>query len=474
MNKFLSIFLAIVFILSTGLVEAKAKAKAKGKTKKTAPKAADSEEGAKEPLPDEGAASGAGATAKAVPGAENILNEFERTISFDAHPLKVQPLPRPIIVNGVKVDYEIEFLEKWDSKGKTPQIKEIGFNIVVNENSKPLSINVPSKVLVKKSLEKGSYLGGAKFGDFAVQLFLNDFEATGKTITSVTVAGKLTSLKPNASVVKPVEGEANSPTGTAGSEGSSGDSGAGIMIAESFLKTAETLASNKVAQIAILNKALLALGDNPTGKALEMATSIKGKITALGGVPKASGISAPESEPKASKEAVSGDKKSEVAPATTPEGVSPAKSLLDEAKKQFAMDKQEDGRNLLRQAVEKDPKFWQAWKLMGENALANSKYTKAKEAFENVLQIKKDDLDSSVGYFKACYYLGDSEAGLERLREAVRIAPNSSRTKMALAEGYFQAGDYTACGEECQDIINKFNAPKDASDLLAKVHEKTK
>ncbi|MBF0407088.1 MAG: hypothetical protein HQM10_07030 [Candidatus Riflebacteria bacterium] len=460
MKKFLSIFLIFALSGCADIAEAKAKKKAGSKKAASSKKAVNSN---KEPLPDEVDSSNAkGAAATRVP--ENVLHEFQRSISFDPHPLTIQPMDKPLVVKGAKVDYQIEFIEKWKTDGKNPSLKEIGFNIIVSQNGNPVSINVPS-IEVKKSMEKGEYLGGAKFGDVSVQLFLDDLQRTGKDIVSLTVAGKLTSPLSAAGTSETSEVSAADAGNVEGADEKT--SASGITLAKKFMDKADGLVNNKAAQIALLTRALSALGENPAGEALKLADIIRAKLSLLNSEP----AGKMPSEAK-----VGNETKSIVAKKTdvTSEKDSPAKPIFEEAKKNFAIDNQVEGRNLLRQAVEKDPKFWPAWKMLGENALSNSKYTKAKEAFESALQHKSDDLDSAVGYFKACYYGGESEIGLEKLRQVSRTITASPRGKIELAKAYFQAGDFVACEEECLDIISKFNSPKEASDLLVKTRQKTR
>ncbi|MFZ2961502.1 MAG: tetratricopeptide repeat protein [Candidatus Ozemobacteraceae bacterium] len=402
----------------------------------------------------------------------NALHTFQRAITFDPHPTLVEPLLSPIDAAGKKVSYTVEFDEVWDSESANPSLKELGFKVVMTQNGAASRLNIAKKPIDAKKIKKGALLGEAKFGEFAVAFTVAELQKNGKQISGLTIEGNLLGLEgvagqPGADatagsgepvpvpvpVVEPVVPEAGSQTG--------------VSLAQALLKKAADLGeAQSVSKLALYKKALLVLGDAPVGDAAALAVDLKAKIVALGGV--ATGNATPSA-------IVTGAPGLPAGNAVAAAKINPeAKAFFDDAKKQFSLGNEAEARTLLRQAVDKDPGFLDAWLLTGKNALENSKYAQAKTAFEKAIGIRDDESGAAVGFFKACYYQGETEIGLEKLESMAKRYPTKLAIRTALAECYFQAGNYSGCEEECVKILNEFKNADSVKDLLAKAKEKTK
>lgn len=409
------------------------------------------------------------------PAAEEgqVLNSFSRTINFDPHPTLIEPLPSPLALEGKKVSYTVEFLETWDTKGKAPNLKELGFKVVMSVNDKEVkTFDFPKKALDQKSLKKGLVLAGDSFETLGISIVVDDSTKEGKAVTGVSITGKLlgrgeakveaptlaSGTEPTTEPAPIVTAAGTAPTVTAVPAAPA--MAASLGLARQLAKKGDDMAeAHAAAKIALYKKALTMLGENLTAPdALSLSTELKEKIGKLESqaTAKPAAPGAPTQVPGIGK--------------PTPE----VQALYDEAMKKFNLSQEAEGRDFLRKAVEKDPTFHAAWFQLAKNALSNNKYAKAKEAAEKALGLRDDDVEAGVILFKSCYYLGETEVGIEKLSGMAKRYPKKFEAQYALADAYYQAGDLPACEEQCVKMTDAFKGNDRVRDLLAKTREKMK
>lgn len=402
----------------------------------------------------------------------NVLHSFARMISFDPHPTVIEPLgPNILNVNGKKVSYVIEFLEGWETKGAHPNLKELGFIVQMMIDGREAKRFTPPKTpLDAKKLKKGDVLFADSLDDLSVNILVDEKKVQGKALTEVVVMGQLLARNTGNDSGKPTSGEPGeraiapepilepitSPPPVANS---------GFELAKRLAEKADAMPeTSSTGKLILYKKALAAApadSDDPQVNAFvtamaEHVSLLEGQTTAKTIVRSANPAGSSASRPSAYQPA--------------PE----VQALYDSALQQFALQKEAEGRDFLRKAVEKDPQFHAAWFQLAKNAFANSRHARVKEAAEKALALKDDDLDSAVLFFKSCYYLGEAESGLEKISALVQKYPKNGQARLALAEAYFQAGDLPASQEICEKLVAESRSAGRAGELLQKVRERMK
>jgi|GEM_PF-982362 len=440
---------------------------------------------------------------KTEPAAEpvNVLTSLSRLLSFDPHPTTF-PVPQPIEIAGKNFTGEISCDEKWVTQKTNAFLGELGATLRLFQGGvEAETITIPSVKLASKKLKAGVLVGEAKGNSAGLQMTVDSLKGSAKAITELTVVFKVIGLSPaltthstpvvsvpapafvpasvsvpaSASVpakVEPANPGSAKPLGAAPSSG--------LRMAMALIEKAAAIqAGQKSAKLKLLERALslIPMGDI-SPEAATIRSDIQAKISslstssALTGQADSSLLSPTETSTETPTETSAGAQSSH---ADTAKTIDPqAQAWYKEAVDLLFKEKEPEARDLLRKAVEKAPEYYDAWALLGRNAFENSKYARAKEAFEKVLALKDDGYQSAKLYFKACYYLGDPDSGIEKLKAMVSRYPKAAAPRMALAEAFFQAGDFPECQEQCLQQIALNPADFQAKELLARTNEKLK
>lgn len=404
------------------------------------------------------------------------LATITRMLGFEPHP-SIIDVPGRFMFQGKPVSAGIELLEIWNPNRSVPALEKLGFKLRLFSGSDEVAVvDIPAQPVNAKKIKKDGVLATGAGNAAGLTVIARQIEAQGKHVSGLTldfiIRATGEDLKasgepaPGLSGTAPAASDTQPPASSQTFENS-------IRISKTFAGRADAMAANAVSGKALLyRKALTALpaeADSPEIAALraeitaklEAIQSSPAKVPAT---PAPAVVSATASTPSLSS-------------STVPERHVPSaevKSLFEQAQKAF--DRQEDpaARDFLRQATEKDPAYFEAWLLLGKNAVGNSKYARAREALETALSLRNDDAEAGALYFKACYYLGEAEIGIEKLFGMVGRKPDAYAPRMALADAYYQAGDLPMCEEQCLLILDKFPGNDRARDLLAKTRERMK
>ncbi len=405
------------------------------------------------------------------------LATVTRMLGFEPHPTTID-VPGQFILQGKPVTASIELLETWDSDRAVPVIRKLGFRLrLLSSGAEAEVVELPAQPIDSKKLKKGSVL--ASGAGKAVGLKVTPLESTGKgkNISALTLSFALTAT--GEELQQAAEPPAAAATDTAAVPGvvpaSAGDGATVVRMARTLVARADAMPATAVSGKALLyRKALTALPAelDSTDIAL-LRAEITGKLEAL--QPAATPVAQPVSSatPEAGATAPAPSLSSPVI-RDRHEPSPEVKSLFEQAQKAFDRQEEPAARDFLRQATEKDPAYFEAWLLLGKNAVGNSKYARAKEALEKALSLRPDDAEAGALHFKACYYLGEGETGVEKLFGMVGRKPDALAPRMALADAYYQMGDLPLCEEQCLAILDKFPGNDRARGLLVKTRERMK
>jgi len=407
----------------------------------------------------------------------STLATVTRMLGFEPHPSTID-VTGHLILQGKPVTATIELLETWDSGRAVPAIRKLGFRLRLFSNGAEMEVvELPAQPIDSKKLKKGSVLASGT--GKAVGLKVTTLESTGKgkNISALTLDFALTSTgeelqqaaEPSAAAATDAAAAPSAVTAPAG------DGATVVRMARTLAARADAMPAAAVSgKVLLYRKALSALPTelDSTDIAL-LRAEINGKLEALqpSAAPAAQSISssAPEANTTATAPSLSSPVMRE-----RHEPSAEVKSLFENAQKAFDRQEEPAARDFLRQATEKDPAYFEAWLLLGKNAVGNSKYARAKEALEKALSLRPDDAEAGALHFKACYYLGEGETGIEKLFGMVSRKPDVLASRMALADAYYQVGDLPLCEEQCLAILDRFPGNDRARDLLVKTRERMK
>ncbi|HNV71499.1 MAG TPA: tetratricopeptide repeat protein [Candidatus Ozemobacteraceae bacterium] len=437
------------------------------------------------------------ATAKTQLGEEyKEVHAFSRMLGFDPHPMLTEYLQdSPKNILGRPMTFTVETEETW--KAEPVSLQEIGFQVkVLSQGQLVQTLRVPRKALKTRDAKPGALLGEVSDGDLAVRFLVAEAQVEGGRLVELTYDGRLLAREAGVSTSSPVPvtsevGQPPEPakvpvlppvvatppvvtetSGVLAPAPESPETPVGLTtgtdipsVVTRLLEKAYSLPpEQEKVRLSLLRKALAMLGDvqQPGPEVERLVKDLQNRTAGVDAVP----ANVP----------ASGSAQIELAPVTaSTDGVSDeARTLYDQAVRAFALGQEPEARDCLRRAVEKAPGYHQAWVLLGKNALANSKYARAQEAFQQAVSLRGDDVESGVGFFKACYYLGDAEKGLELLKGLVSRNPQALLAREALAEAYYQAGDLESCLIECRQILDRDPKNTRIQDLFARTSQRMK
>lgn len=403
------------------------------------------------------------------------LATVTRMLGFEPHPSAID-LPGQFMLQGKPVSASIELLETWDTDRSTPVIQKLGFRLRLFSNGTEAEVvELPAQPIDSKKLKKGSVLATGTGKAVGMKVTALEVTGKGKNVSALTLDFAVISTGEEMNQAS--EPSVSSATGTAtASEPAPAPTGvdaAFIRMARTLVTRADEMPATAISgKVLLYRKALTVLpAELDTTDIALLRTEINGKLEAL---QPAAAQAAPTSASAAPENIATAPSLSSPVTRERHEPSAEAKSLFERALKAFDRQEEPVARDFLRQATEKDPTYFEAWLLLGKNAVGNSKYARAKEALEKALSLRPDDAEAGSLYFKSCYYLGEGEIGIEKLIGIVGRKPDVLAPRMALADAYYQMGDLPLCEEQCLAILDTFPGNDRARDLLVKARERMK
>jgi len=403
------------------------------------------------------------------------LATVTRMLGFEPHPSAID-LPGQFMLQGKPVTASIELLETWDTDRSTPVIQKLGFRLKLFSNGTEAEVvELPAQAIDSKKLKKGSVLATGTGKAAGLKVTALEVTGKGKNVSALTLDFAVISTGEEMNQAS--EPSVSSATGTAtASEPAPAPTGvdaAFIRMARTLVTRADEMPATAISgKVLLYRKALTVLpAELDTTDIALLRTEINGKLEAL---QPAAAQAAPTSASAAPENIATAPSLSSPVTRERHEPSAEAKSLFERALKAFDRQEEPVARDFLRQATEKDPTYFEAWLLLGKNAVGNSKYARAKEALEKALSLRPDDAEAGSLYFKSCYYLGEGEIGIEKLIGIVGRKPDVLAPRMALADAYYQMGDLPLCEEQCLAILDTFPGNDRARDLLVKARERMK
>lgn len=403
--------------------------------------------------------------------AQPVEQSLARLFSYDPHPATAI-FPDKAPFKGQTADIEIKFNETWVEKKDSANISAIAFTVSAIKGSAVLGSAETAKFQLNPGLNKGQIIGEANLGNIFFKATLDSLEKNKDGVTDLTVVFSIAYNNEDLSQAQKAEAD---------------QSGASSLdLSLQLEKKADAIPDkNKKVKTGLYQKALLAAPEASTSPmAAEFRARIENKINSLGGqITAAETPVAPKlQEPvKAETNDKIADTKPPVSPTATVVAVKPASTpeqskvnpqataLFQQAKSQLAQGKGPEGREALRKALEIAPDFHDALVLLGDNAFENRKFARAKEAFDKALNQNERNSDVMLKYFKACYYLGEGSAAVERISAAKSRNPQDTRITQTLAEACFQLGDLPNARIYCEEVLQKSPADTKANDLLKRI-----
>ncbi len=403
--------------------------------------------------------------------AQPVEQTFARLFSYDPHPDRAT-FAEKVPFDGNMVSIEVRFIENWVEKKDSASINSIKFGINAIKNGATLATTETRNFTINKEITKGQVIAETAMGNLKFKATLDSFEKKSAGITDLTVVFSLIYKTQDLSAAK--DNEANQ------------SSASSMTLCRSLATKADALPDKNVkTKIGLYQKALTAApAETASPEAAAFRQMIEHKISSLSGqspaapeIPKKSEIETPpaEIEPpalppqipvKEEKPAVKIPQNGTFIPASVnPE----AKALYQQAKSLLERDKGPEGRETLRKALEIAPDYYEALILLGENAFANRKYARAKEAFEKAINVNSRDSKTLLKFFKACYYLGEGSIAIERLQSIKRNNPNDRGITLALAQAFFQNGDLPNARLMCDEVLNADPENYQGKDLIKRI-----
>ncbi|HNW34927.1 MAG TPA: hypothetical protein PKM25_08350 [Candidatus Ozemobacteraceae bacterium] len=422
------------------------------------------------------AVSGTVVTAEAKEAGETPLASVTRMIGFEPHPSSID-VPGAFSLGGKAVSARIDLLETWNAERDVPSLEKLGFRLHLQSAGTDASIvELPVQQVDVKKLKKGGVFAAGAGEAAGLTVIINDIQKQGKRVIGLTLdfslrsSGDRFTRADDPTIVPSEHGQIASSAISPQAVSFTGS----LQIARQIAAKADAMPDAAASGRAMLyRKALSALpNEADSTQTAVFRAEITGKIDALRPAPVADPAAQTSTEtvsPATFVPSLSADTSRERHDVSTE-----VKDLFLQAQKAFDRQDEPAARDCLRRATEKDPAFFEAWFLLGKNAVANSKYARAKESLEKALLLRGDDAEAGTLYFKACYYLGEGESGIEKLVGMTGRKPAAFAARMALADAYYQSGDLPLCEEQCLILLDTFPGNAQARGLLAKTREKMK
>ncbi|HEY9071918.1 MAG TPA: tetratricopeptide repeat protein [Candidatus Ozemobacteraceae bacterium] len=420
-------------------------------------------------------------------GASAPLASITRMIGFEPHPSMID-VPGSFLLRGAPVTASIELLETWNAERDVPSLDKLGFRLrLTSPDGQTSTVEIQPLELNAKKLTPGSVLAAGAGDTAGLTIVLHEFTKQGSHVTGLTLdfairaTGEELQPTPQAASGLPASATAAPPVTPVTASTPSGTAKA-AQLAGALMSRADAMPATAVTGKRLLyRKAILALDTAPAASVNEaLRAEITAKLDALGSTGAPPTAQAPSEPASLSLSMPPVDASPAAMTASTP-SVTPAPATTTQAQDLYqqalkAFDRQEEpaARDFLRRATEADPNHFESWLLLGKNAVANSKFARAKEALERALAIRPDDTEAGALYFKSTYYLGEGETGIEKLTAMAARHPEAFAPRMVLAEALYQFGDLPRCEEECLALLDRFPGNDRAKELLSRTRTRMK
>ena len=92
--------------------------------------------------------------------------------------------------------------------------------------------------------------------------------------------------------------------------------------------------------------------------------------------------------------------------------------------------------------------------MLGEVCLKREEYVAAAEWFRKAVNIMPEDVETLMGLGRALAALDNTDAALEALGNAARLAPGNAQVHLHLSRLYFQIGDEAKARKEADLSVN--------------------
>ncbi len=418
---------------------------------------------------------------------------FTRIFSYDPHPAQAE-FAQPVAYNSENLKHQVVFHETWKSVKDKDYLQELEFTLQAVNNSGVVAEAKTGPFTIKK-ISKGQKIGEAKLGDNLMTVTIDEFEKSGAGVTDITLTFKLDTADTVDGKVTPQAGPTpvtttssrtvplSEPSTAATKVPAFTKTAAGLYFCEKLVEKAATLpASQTAARLSLLKKALAAA---PAAESSPDAAIFRDKVNAqiseLENQKPATVAEPAAVEPVSSSAAsepqviipvtppvIAGSSANKVS-ATSPSIPPAAVELYQSARSLFAQEKGPEGREALRKALEIAPDYQDALLLLGDNAYGNSKYSRAKEAYDCLISLNDRNADALLKYFKSCYYLGEGSDAVLRLTTIKDKYPTDNRIKIAVAEACFQLGDLVNAEALCSEVLSAAPDNSQAKDLLQRI-----
>ncbi|MFZ5951191.1 MAG: tetratricopeptide repeat protein [Candidatus Rifleibacteriota bacterium] len=403
--------------------------------------------------------------------AQPVEQTFARLFSYDPHPDRAT-FAEKVPFNGNMADIEVKFIESWVEKKDSASINSIKFGLNAVKNGATLASAETTSFAINNKITKGQTIAETALGNLKFKATVDSFEKNSAGITDLTIVFSLIYQTQDLSAAK--DNEANQ------------SSASSMTLCRSLAAKADALPDkNLKSKIGLYQKALTAAPpETASPEAAAFRQMIEQKISSLSGKaptvpesPREPEIETPPAkvEPPAQppqipiqeeKPAVKSPENETFIPAS----VNPqAKTLYQQAKSLLEQDKGPEGREALRKALEIAPDYYDALVLLGENALANRKYARAKEAFEKAINVNSRDSETLLKFFKSCYYLGEGSTAVDKLQAIKNNNPNDRGITLALAEAFFQTGDLPNAKLMCDEVLKADPENYQGKDLVKRI-----
>ena len=378
---------------------------------------------------------------------------FTRIISYDPHPSSAT-FAEPVPHGGELLQYEAGFKETWKTNQDEAFLKQISFTIQALKGNTPVASASTAAFLLDK-VSKGQQIGATSLGNTSFTATAESFVRKSGGITDLTVVFKISYAQ--STLEKVEQKEANRQNAGA------------FNLCRRFAMSADAMPNKNVqTKIRMYRKALMtAPAPEVSAEAESFHLQINEKIAKL---ENASGEQSAVGNIGQNSYDTTSSTSAQSAAAVTEPISAEAETLLKQAKTFFAQEKGPEGREALRKALEIAPDYYEALILLGDNAYANRKFARAKEAFDKALNKRDNDAATILKYFKSCYYLGEGSEAILKAAELKNRYPDDNAIKLSLVESYFQLGDLPSAQAECIEILAKEPSNYRAKELLQRIN----
>ena len=384
-----------------------------------------------------------------------------RLFSYDPHPSTAK-FAQEVPFSGQVAQIEVKFVEQWKTAKNEAYLTGMGFEFFAKKGTRILGATEISQTSITSTGTKpGDVFATGQLGNINISITVDSVVVSKKGLKGVTDMTLNFAISYDESQLESAKKQ----------EALSGPKDTALALAEKMMKRGDSLpASQTKAKMALYKRALNLAPTASTSVAAaafhqELGKRLQGKVIST--IKKTQSTM---TTPKIKKVYKSPPTPKLSSPAIKPS----AKELYKKARAAFAQGEEPQGRDFLRKAISIAPNYFDAWKLLGENALDNRKYSRAAKAFDSALEIRPNSADAAFKYFKANYYIGEGQLGIDKLEAMKTKYATSNSIKLSLAEAYFQMGELPKAKALCQQVLGVNPDNSKAQSLIQRINRLSK